>query len=345
MLRSILITGGAGFIGVNTARRFAAAGWRVTILDNLSRRGAAHNLEELRQEIAIDFHEIDVRHAAAVEGVVRDVKPEALLHLAAQVAVTSSVVNPREDFEINALGTFNVLEAVRNASPETFFINASTNKVYGKMEDVGVAERSGRYEFRDLPDGANEEQQLDFHSPYGCSKGLADQYTIDYARIYGLDTVTFRQSCVYGPRQFGIEDQGWVAWFTIAAVLGKQITVYGDGKQSRDLLHVNDLARAYAAAIEHRAAARGQAFNIGGGPRNTLSVLEVLTQLQHHLKLNIPLQWGDWRAGDQAAFACDVSKARERLGWAPEIGTEDGLAELITWVRENKALLASFVGN
>ena len=184
----------------------------------------------------------------------------------AQVAVTTSVSNPREDFEINALGTFNVLDAVRTKSPESFFINASTNKVYGKMDDIGVVERNGRYEYSDLPNGVGEDRPMDFHSPYGCSKGAADQYTIDYARIYGIQSVTFRQSCIYGTRQFGVEDQGWVAWFTIAAVLGKTITIYGDGKQTRDVLHVQDLARAYEAAFERRETVAGQAFNIGGGP-------------------------------------------------------------------------------
>src|SRR6185295_12243461 len=207
---------------------------------------------------------------------VAKIRPDVLLHLAGQVAVTTSVTNPREDFEVNALGTFNVLEAVRRHSPETFFIDASTNKVYGRMEHLGVIERNGRYEYRDLPDGADESQPLDFHSPYGCSKGAAEQYTLDYSRIYGLHTVAFRQSCIYGTRQFGIEDQGWVAWFTIAAVLGKPITIYGDGKQIRDVLHVDDLAGAYGKAYEHRDAVAGQAFNIGGGPHNTMSLLELL---------------------------------------------------------------------
>jgi CDP-paratose 2-epimerase len=211
-----------------------------------------------------------------MERIVGAIRPDALLHLAAQVAVTTSGTNPREDFEINALGTFDMLEAVRKQSPNTFFINASTNKVYGKMHEVGVVERNGRYEYNDLRDGVDEGRQLDFHSPYGCSKGVAGQYTIDYSRIYSLRSVTFRQSCIYGTRQFGIEDQGWVAWFTIAAVLGKQITIYGDGKQIRDVLHVEDLVRAYKAAIANHEQASGGAFNIGGGPTNTMSLLELL---------------------------------------------------------------------
>lgn len=339
-MSSILITGGAGFIGVNSARYFAAKGWDVTVVDNLSRRGTEDNLRWLKEQAPIRFQRADIRDAAAMERIVGEVRPDVLLHLAAQVAVTTSVTDPREDFEINALGTFNMLEAVRKQSPETFFIYASTNKVYGKMHEIAVAERNGRYEYRDLAGGVDERQQLDFHSPYGCSKGVADQYTIDYSRIYGLQTVTFRQSCIYGTRQFGIEDQGWVAWFTIAAVLGKNITIYGDGKQIRDVLHVEDLVRAYEAAVVNREAASGQAFNIGGGPVNTMSLLELLAYLEEELKISIPLQWDDWRPGDQPVFVCDLGKAREILGWQPQIAVRDGVKALSAWVAENAELFA-----
>ncbi len=337
-MKKILITGGAGFIGVNAAQYFSEQGWHVSVLDDLSRRGTEDNLQWLKEQARIQFYKEDIRGAAAIEQVVSDVKPDVLLHLAAQVAVTTSVDNPREDFEINALGTFNLLEAVRTKSPETFFINASTNKVYGKMEEISVEERKGRYEYSDLPNGVNEDQQLDFHSPYGCSKGVADQYTIDYSRIYGLSTVVFRQSCIYGTRQFGIEDQGWVAWFTIATILGKQITIYGDGKQIRDVLDVRDVCRAYEAAYINKEAANGQAFNIGGGPQNTLSLLELLDHLQHDLKKNIPLNWDDWRPGDQPVFVCDLEKAKTLLNWQPEISTKDGVSHLIKWVDENRNL-------
>ena len=334
----ILITGGAGFIGVNAARYFAERGWAITILDNLSRRGTEDNLRWLREWTELRFERADIREPAAVDRIVGELRPEVVLHLAAQVAVTTSVTDPREDFEINACGTFNVLDAARRLSPDSFFITASTNKVYGKREEVGVVERNGRYEYRDLPDGVDERQVLDFHSPYGCSKGAADQYTIDYARIYGLKTVSFRQSCIYGLRQFGIEDQGWVAWFTIAAVLGKPITIYGDGKQIRDVLHVGDLARAYEAAYRHRDRASGQAFNIGGGPGNTLSLLELLNYLETELGIPIPLRWSDWRPGDQPVFVCNLAKAERLLDWQPQIGVRDGVHQLIQWVRDNKAL-------
>ncbi len=339
-MKTILITGGAGFIGVNSARYFSQRGWSVILLDNLSRRGTEDNLQWLQEQAEIRFERADIRDAENIERLLAKIKPDVLLHLAAQVAVTTSVTDPREDFEINALGTFNLLEAVRKQSPQTFFINASTNKLYGKMEEVGVTERNGRYEYRDLPTGVAESQQLDFHSPYGCSKGVADQYSIDYARIYGLHTTTFRQSCIYGTRQFGIEDQGWVAWFTIAAVLGKQITIYGDGKQIRDVLHVDDLARAYAAAIEHRDQAQGQAFNIGGGPQNTLSLRELLAHLERELQLQIPLKWDQWRPGDQPVFVCNLDKAAARLNWSPEIRVEQGVGGLIHWVRDHRELFA-----
>lgn len=337
-MRSILITGGAGFIGINSAKYFASRGWNVTILDNLSRRGGAANLAWLQGLQNVAFERVDTRDASAVEGVVANLKPEVVLHLAGQVAVTTSVTHPREDFEINALGTFNMLEAVRLRSPESFFINASTNKVYGKMHDVEVVERNGRYEYLALDQGANESQPLDFHSPYGCSKGVADQYTLDYHRIYGLRTTAFRQSCIYGTRQFGIEDQGWVAWFTIATVLNKPITIYGDGKQIRDILHVDDLVRAYEAAITHSDRAAGNAFNIGGGPGNTLSLLELLAHLESKFGKKIPLTWDTWRPGDQPVFVCDISRAKNLLEWQPNIGVTAGVDTLAEWVQQNEVL-------
>jgi CDP-paratose 2-epimerase len=339
--KSILITGGAGFIGINSAKYFSDLGWKVIILDNLSRDGGELNIQWLKTKTSIKLEIVDIRNQNKLKKVVRETRPDVLLHLAAQVAVTTSVLDPLEDFEINALGTFNVLEAIRIYSPETFFINASTNKVYGRMAEVETIERNNRYEYRDLTKGVSEKHQLDFHSPYGCSKGVADQYSIDYSRIYGLKTTTFRQSCIYGTRQFGIEDQGWVAWFSIAAVLGKQITIYGDGKQIRDVLHVNDLVRAYEAVINNIDMANGQAFNIGGGTMNTMSLLELLSYLESELSTKIPLQWDDWRPGDQPVFVCDLSKIEQRIGWKPKICVQDGVKELIRWVEDNKGLFSS----
>jgi CDP-paratose 2-epimerase len=206
------------------------------------------------------------------------------------------------------------------------------------MGDLGVVERNGRYEYSDLPNGIGEDRPVDFHSPYGCSKGAADQYAIDYARIYGIHSVTFRQSCIYGMWQFGIEDQGWVAWLTIAAVLGKKITIYGDGKQTRDVLHVQDLARAYEAAFDRREAVTGQAFNIGGGPNNAMSLLELIGYLEQELDIRVPLRWSDWRPGDQPVFICNLAKAKRLLAWEPKIPVREGVGQLIRWVRDNKKL-------
>jgi len=248
----VIITGAAGFIGGHAATHFLGRGDTVIGVDNLSRRGNSENLQWLRKQ-AGDFQFIagDIRSQTDMDRLFAQHKDAgAVLHLAGQVAVTTSVVNPRMDFEANALGTLNILEAVRQHCPQAAFLYASTNKVYGGMEQIVIVEKDGRYAYRDLPQGMPEITPLDFHSPYGCSKGAGDQYVRDYARIYGLKTVVFRQSCIYGTRQFGIEDQGWVAWFTIASVLGKAITLYGDGKQVRDVLWVGDLISLYERAIE-----------------------------------------------------------------------------------------------
>lgn len=339
MSREMLIIGGAGFIGVNAAQSFAAQGWRVSMFDNLSRQGAQSNLDWLRQRHNVGFVKGDIRDREALEKIFAERAYDAVLHLAAQVAVTTSVVNPREDFEINAMGTLNVLEAARQYSPQASLLFASTNKVYGKLEELQVVERDGRYAYADAA-GVAETQPLDFHSPYGCSKGAADQYIVDYARIYGMNTTSFRQSCIYGPRQFGVEDQGWLAWFAIAALLDKKLTIYGDGKQVRDVLHVEDLVRAYGLAIEQKQNARGQAFNIGGGPGETLSLLELIALLEKRLGKKIAPGFGDWRAGDQKVYVSDISRLDRTLGWKPQIGVEQGVGRLIDWVKDNRALFA-----
>jgi CDP-paratose 2-epimerase len=337
---SVLVTGGAGFIGINSAEYFSKKGWRVSIVDNLSRKGADINLKWLITDFAdTRIFQVDIRNEEEINQVVRSTKPDMVLHLAAQVAVTTSYENPREDFEINAAGTFNVLEAVRKYSPESFFLYASTNKVYGGLENLPIVLGERGYKFRDLPLGVGESQPLDFHSPYGCSKGVADQYTIDYSRIYGLQTCAFRQSCIYGRRQFGIEDQGWVAWFSIAALLGKSITLYGDGWQTRDVLNVGDLVAAYEAAWIHRQKVNGHALNIGGGPNNTLCLRDLLSLLKKELMVDIIPRYGDSRPGDQPVFVCDIRKAKEMMGWEPKISVYNGVRELIDWVIDNKSIL------
>ncbi len=333
-----LVTGGAGFIGSNYVARLLARGDRVTIYDNLSRHGAAANLAWLQaQPGALTFVHGDVRDAALLAESARDAG--VIVHLASQVAVTTSVVDPRTDFEINALGTLNALEAARLSGRRPIVLYASTNKVYGGMEEVGVVEEATHYRYRDLPAGVPETQPLDFHSPYGCSKGAGDQYVHDYARIYGLPTVVFRQSCIYGPRQFGVEDQGWVAWFIIAALQGRPLTIYGDGKQIRDLLWVDDLLDAYDAAIARIDRTAGQVYNVGGGPANTLAIWREFGPLLEALVGHpLTVTWGDWRPGDQRVYVSDIRKAGRELGWQPRVSIHEGLRRLYEWVRENRAL-------
>jgi CDP-paratose 2-epimerase len=331
----VLITGGCGFIGCNAAQRLLQLGHSVTILDNLARRGSDRNLEWLREQGEFEYIAGDVCDGAAIAELIKHSRFEVAIHLAAQVAVTTSVVEPRRDFEINAMGTFNVLEAIREYSPETILLNASTNKVYGKLPGLNLREGPGRYDFAPA-EGIDETQPLDFHSPYGCSKGAADQYVIDYARIYGLRTVNFRQSCIYGYRQFGVEDQGWVAWFTIAHALGQPVTIYGTGKQVRDILFVDDLVDCYLAAVERIDAVAGVTFNIGGGPANTLSLLELLEVLREYSGREVDHNFEVWRPGDQPVYVSDIRRAEELISWRPRIGVGEGLEKLYRWVIANR---------
>ncbi len=333
-----LITGGAGFIGSNYVHRLLKRGEHVTIYDNLSR--TKRNIEWLTETFGADSFRLivgDVRDAEQLANAAKDA--DVILHLAGQVAVTTSVTHPREDFESNALGTFNALEAARLSGKNPIFIYSSTNKVYGGMEEVELIEEPTRWRYKDLIYGCPETQPLDFHSPYGCSKGTGDQYVRDYHRIYGMNTVVMRQSCISGPRQFGIEDQGWVAWFIIAALTGKPITIYGDGKQVRDILFVDDLLDAYDIAIEKIEAAKGQVYNIGGGPENVMSIwAEFQPRLENLLGAKIQTARGDWRPGDQRVFYADIRKAERELGWKPKINVEEGVTRLFEWVKENRGL-------
>jgi CDP-paratose 2-epimerase len=340
MTRHYLITGGAGFIGSNYIHRLVRRGEKVTIYDNLSRAGAQKNLDWLRSSFGKDSFNVtvgDVRDAALITELARNA--DVIVHLAGQVAVTTSITDPRDDFESNAIGTFNTLEAARLSERNPIFIYSSTNKVYGGMEDVELVEEPTRWLYKDLVNGCPETQPLDFHSPYGCSKGVGDQYVRDYSRIYGLRSVVFRQSCVYGTRQFGIEDQGWVAWFMIAAVTGRPITIYGDGKQVRDILNIEDLLNAYDAAIEKIDIASGKVYNIGGGPDNVMSIwAEFGPKLEQLLGDTIEVARADWRPGDQRVFYADIRKAERELGWKPRIGVEEGIRKLFEWVKENQEL-------
>jgi CDP-paratose 2-epimerase len=334
-----LITGGAGFIGANLARRLLDARWHVTILDNLSRKGTEKNMEWLSANASggMEFVRGDISDCAVVGKAVRGV--DVVYHLAAQVAVTNSVNDPRADFAVNALGTLNVLEAVRVYNPGAVVLYSSTNKVYGGMEDLRIEAEATRYSCPNLPDGVPESRTLDFHSPYGCSKGAADQYVRDYARIYGLNTVVFRQSCIYGPRQFGNEDQGWLAHFIIAAVVGRQITIYGDGKQVRDMLHVDDLINAFLAAVTNIGRCRGKIYNVGGGMPNAISVWqELLPILEHVHGKSIAARYSGWRPGDQPFYVSDIRKVEADLGWKPRIDIRRGVELLYEWVVDNREL-------
>jgi CDP-paratose 2-epimerase len=335
MRLKILVTGGCGFIGCNTARSFSKLNHCVTVLDDLSRRGSANNLEWLRRQVHTDFVLGSVCDLRSLSEIIKQGSFDVVVHLAGQVAVTSSVIDPRHDFEINALGTFNVLEAVRQHSPETMVLNASTNKVYGKLTAFDLQEEPTRYLIPDLPHGISEQQPIDFHSPYGCSKGAADQYVIDYARIYGLRTVNFRQSCIYGQRQFGVADQGWLAWFAFAHSLDQPVTIYGTGKQVRDVLFVDDLINCYLASIDRIDRVRGMTFNIGGGPENTLSLLELVEALQRHSGRAVSYTFENWRPSDQPVYVSDIRKAEALLGWKPEVGVDEGLTKLYSWVEAN----------
>lgn len=334
------MTGGAGFIGSNLVHRLLGEGHEVTLYDNLSRSGCQQNIQWLRQthggasfcliqgELG-DFDQLQ----RAVRGAQR------IYHLAGQVAVTTSVHNPRQDFEANALGTFNLLEAARLVADDPIVIYASTNKVYGGMEDIHITEGATRYYYTDYPAGIPETQPLDFHSPYGCSKGAGDQYTRDYARIYGLRTVVVRQSCIYGYRQFGIEDQGWLAWFMIAALKQRAISIYGNGKQVRDVLFIDDLLDAYAAIVANIDQAAGKIYNIGGGPENTISVwCEFGPLLEQYLGAAIPVRQAAWRPGDQPIYVSDIRKATKELGWQPQISVVQGTERLFTWIANHLQL-------
>lgn len=330
----VLVTGGAGFIGSNAVARFCGLGHVVSAVDNFSRVGARANAAWLKDAHGVEVLSLNVAEAAAVNAAVTRIGPEVVLHCAGQVAVTSSVTDPRRDFEDNALGTLNVLEAVRLHAPRAILLYTSTNKVYGGLEDLRVERQGERWAWPDLPEGCPEDRPLDFHSPYGCSKGAADQYVRDYARIYGLRTVVFRQSCIYGYRQFGVEDQGWVAWFTIRSLKDGPVTIFGDGYQVRDVLFIDDLLDAYVAAVARVDAVAGNIYNLGGGPGNALSLRELVRKLDLLNDRPLKVGFADWRPGDQRVFVADIRKARRELGWEPRIGVDEGLRRLHLWVSQ-----------
>lgn len=333
-----LITGGCGFLGSNLAAEILRRNEELIIFDNLYRIGATQNLEWLKTLGNFKFLHADIRNHNDVENAVRSIKPDVIFHLAGQVAMTVSINNPRLDFEINTLGTFNLLEAVRNYSPDSIIIYSSTNKVYGDLEYLTYIETDKRYLCKEYPDGFDENLPLDFHSPYGCSKGAADQYVLDYARIYGLRTVVFRHSSIYGGRQFATYDQGWVGWFCQKAIeikkgiLKEPFTISGNGKQVRDVLHAYDAIQLYFKAVESIGRASGHAFNIGGGLENSLSLLELFEILENELDVKLPYKELPWRQSDQKFFVADISKAKNLIGWEPEIDKANGIKMMLSWL-------------
>jgi CDP-paratose 2-epimerase len=336
----ILITGGCGFLGSNLAVDVLARGDELFVFDNLSREGSLSNLQWLKGLGSFVFCHGDIRNQNDVARVVLESKPDVVFHLAGQVAMTTSIANPRLDFEVNVVGTHNLLEAVRLHVPQAIIVYSSTNKVYGDLEQYSYRETETRYECVEKPEGFDEATPLDFHSPYGCSKGAADQYMLDYARIFGLRTVVFRHSSMYGGRQFATYDQGWIGWFCTKAVEsqmgldGEAFTISGNGKQVRDVLHADDMKRLYLAAVHHIDVAAGQAFNIGGGKENSLSLLELFEILEDTVNKKLVYRQLPVRESDQRVFVADITKAKQLLAWQPAVPARQGIELMIEWVRQ-----------
>lgn len=334
----LLITGGCGFLGSNLVRHAIEEGFEIVVFDNLYREGSLQNLTWLRDQGTFRYVHGDIRNQNDITRLVQDFQPEAIFHLAGQVAMTTSIANPRMDLEVNVMGTHNLLEAVRLYAPEAAVLYSSTNKVYGDLEQYTFRETDTRYECIDKPNGFDESTSLDFHSPYGCSKGAADQYMLDYARIFGLNTVVFRHSSMYGGRQFATFDQGWIGWFCQQAVSTKNgtlknpFTISGNGKQVRDVLHADDMITLYFGALDHIQAARGNAFNVGGGIFNSLSLLELFGLLEEYSGVTLKYNTLAARESDQRVFVADLAKARKILEWEPKVPARDGVKRMLKWV-------------
>lgn len=334
----LLITGGCGFLGSNLASDAFHRGDDVIIFDSLYRSGSRENLGWLQAQGTFTFEHGDIRNQNDITRVIQSHKPDVIFHLAGQVAMTTSIANPRMDFEVNVMGTHNLLEAVRLHAPDATIVYSSTNKVYGDLEQFEYRETSSRYECIDRPYGFDETTQLDFHSPYGCSKGAADQYMLDYARIFGLNTVVFRHSSMYGGRQFATYDQGWVGWFCQKAIEAKNLssaqpfTISGSGKQVRDVLHAEDMKRLYLSAVHNIDKARGQAFNVGGGIVNSLSLLELFALLENITDAKMNYEKIVVRESDQRVFVADITKVEKLLGWAPQVSATNGVSKMVAWL-------------
>ncbi len=334
----LLITGGCGFLGSNLASDALSRGDELVVFDNLYRDGSRENLQWLKEQGGFAFEHGDIRNQNDITRIIQSFKPDVIFHLAGQVAMTTSISNPRMDFEINVMGTHNLLEAVRQHAPDAIVVYSSTNKVYGDLEQYTYTEVDTRYQCNECPDGFNEQTQLDFHSPYGCSKGAADQYMLDYARIFGLKTVVFRHSSMYGGRQFATYDQGWIGWFCQQAVDASRglhkapFSISGSGKQVRDVLHADDMKRLYLAAVSNIDKAKGHAFNIGGGIDNSLSLLELFSLLEKIASVKLTYIKLPVRESDQRVFVADIAKAKKLLDWEPLVSAQEGVARMVEWV-------------
>ncbi|MFA6150748.1 MAG: GDP-mannose 4,6-dehydratase [Chitinophagaceae bacterium] len=337
----VLITGGCGFLGSNIAYNLKDKNYEIHILDNLSRLGSEQNLEWLKSNLSVKFHKADVRNAEEVESVFEAIMPDVIFHLAGQVAMTTSIQNPRLDFEINALGTLNMLESIRKYKRDCLIVYSSTNKVYGDLEKYNFTETELRYKVEEKPNGFDENETLDFHSPYGCSKGSADQYVLDFSRLFGIRGVVFRHSTIYGGRQFATYDQGWIGWFCQQALEIKQnparepFTISGNGKQVRDVLHADDAVRLYISVIDNIETMKGKVFNIGGGMSNSLSLLELFQILESELGIKMNYTRLEPRESDQKVFIADITKVTAATGWKPEVDRVSGVKKMLQWLQSS----------
>lgn len=336
-----LITGGCGFMGSNLAEEVLARGEQLLIIDNLSRTGSKENLKWMKKLGQFEFEQIDICSDKDIDNIFTRYQPDVVFHLAGQVAMTTSIDNPKLDLAINTVGTLNILEAIRKYSPNSILVYSSTNKVYGDLETLSYTELPLRYQAKDYPKGFNEKLPLAFSTPYGCSKGAADQYVVDYSKNFDIRTVVFRHSSAFGLRQFSTFDQGWIGWFVQQAIETKidssrnPFTLSGSGKQVRDVLFSSDLVRCYFKAIKNIDQANGEVFNIGGGYKNSISPLELFSFLEETIDVKLHYEHLPWRRSDQKVFIADIDKAEKLLGWTPAINTTEGLLEMINWTKHN----------
>lgn len=335
-----LITGGCGFIGSNLAAEVIKRGEELVVFDNLFRFGSSKNLEWLKNQGKFKYYPLDIRNLNDIENVIKEEKPDVVFHLAGQVAMTTSITNPRLDFEINAMGTFNLLDSIRKYSPNTMVLYSSSNKVYGDFESLTFVENETRFTCKEYPNGFDESLPLNFHSPYGCSKGAADQYLLDFHRIFGIKTAVFRHSSMYGGNQHSTIDQGWIGWFCQKALdiknnsATEKFTISGSGKQVRDVLHAEDVVSLYFSSAENIEKVKGKAFNIGGGIENSLSLLELFRVLEDELNIRMDFKRLPERESDQLVFVANNKNIKDLTGWEPKVDSLTGLRKMITWLKE-----------